>query len=150
MIQNGVVFFSQDPRSHSFYFYLNIWLRARKVTWPIEKRAPGPLREWSQGELPSTVYEIDVFIVSRTFFLLPYCFLYIFPVHASSPFLPSKLNWTLCRLAVEWYLICQIFQSSLKTLRCSKELHIYTTSFSNYIVFVKKNHNQINKNEKLG
>ena len=31
---------SQDPRSNSLYFDLNIWFRARKVTETFEKRAP--------------------------------------------------------------------------------------------------------------
>ena len=34
-------FASQDPRSYSLYFDLNIWFRARKVTGTFEKRAPG-------------------------------------------------------------------------------------------------------------
>ena len=34
-------FASQDPRSYSLYFELNIWFRARKVTGTFEKRAPG-------------------------------------------------------------------------------------------------------------
>ena len=33
-------FASQDPRSYSLYFDLNIWFRARKVTGTFEKRAP--------------------------------------------------------------------------------------------------------------
>ena len=33
-------FVSQDPRSYSLYFDLNIWFRARKVTGTFEKRAP--------------------------------------------------------------------------------------------------------------
>ena len=36
-------FASQDPRSYSLYFDLNIWFRARKVTGTFEKRALGPL-----------------------------------------------------------------------------------------------------------
>ena len=35
-------FVSQDPRSYSLYFDLNIWFRARKVTGTFEKRAPEP------------------------------------------------------------------------------------------------------------
>ena len=35
------LFASQDPRSYSLYFDLNIWFRARKVTGTFEKRAPG-------------------------------------------------------------------------------------------------------------
>ena len=34
-------FASQDPRSYSLYFDLNIWFRARKVIGTFEKRAPG-------------------------------------------------------------------------------------------------------------
>ena len=35
---------SQDPRSYSLYFDLNIWFRARKVTGTFEKRASaGPV-----------------------------------------------------------------------------------------------------------
>ena len=34
-------FASQDPRSYSLNFYLNIWFRARKVTGTFEKRVPG-------------------------------------------------------------------------------------------------------------
>ena len=34
------LFSSQDPRSYSLYFDLNIWFRARKVTGTFEKRAP--------------------------------------------------------------------------------------------------------------
>ena len=34
-------FVSQDPRSYSLYFDLNIWFRARKVNGTFEKRAPG-------------------------------------------------------------------------------------------------------------
>ena len=34
-------FASQDPRSYSFYFDLNIWFRARKVNGTFEKQAPG-------------------------------------------------------------------------------------------------------------
>ena len=37
------LFASQDPRSYSLYFDLNIWFRARKVTGTFEKRAPGPV-----------------------------------------------------------------------------------------------------------
>ena len=37
------LFASQDPRSYSFYFDLNIWFRACKVTGTFEKRAPGRL-----------------------------------------------------------------------------------------------------------
>ena len=33
---------SQNPLSYSFYFDLNIWFRAWKVTGTFEKRAPGP------------------------------------------------------------------------------------------------------------
>ena len=40
MKQNGVVT-SQDPRSYSLYFDLNISFRAQKVTGTLEKRAPG-------------------------------------------------------------------------------------------------------------
>ena len=36
------LFASQDPRSYSLYFDLNISFRARKVTGTFEKRAPGP------------------------------------------------------------------------------------------------------------
>ena len=36
-------FARQEPRSYSFYFDLNIWFRARKVTETFEKRAQGPL-----------------------------------------------------------------------------------------------------------
>ena len=46
-------FVSQDPRSYSLYFDLNIWFRARKVTGTFEKRAPGPesfLRATNQTE----------------------------------------------------------------------------------------------------
>ena len=32
-------FASQDPRSYSFYFDLNIWFRAWKVIGILEKRA---------------------------------------------------------------------------------------------------------------
>ena len=35
------LFSSQDPRSYSLFFDLNIWFRARKVTGTFEKRAPG-------------------------------------------------------------------------------------------------------------
>ena len=42
MKQNGVVW-SQERRSYSLYFDLNIWFRARKVTGTFEKRASGPL-----------------------------------------------------------------------------------------------------------
>ena len=44
-------FSGQDPRSYSFYFYLNIWFRARKVTGPFEKRAPDqiPLQSDMEG-----------------------------------------------------------------------------------------------------
>ena len=37
------LFASQDPRSYSLYFDLNIWFWARKVTGTFEKRAPGHL-----------------------------------------------------------------------------------------------------------
>ena len=37
------LFASQDPRSYSLYFDLNIWFRACKVTGTFEKRAPGRL-----------------------------------------------------------------------------------------------------------
>ena len=36
------LFASQEPRSYSLYFDLNIWFRARKVTGTFEKRAPDP------------------------------------------------------------------------------------------------------------
>ena len=39
------LFASQDPRSYSLYFDLNIWLRARKVTGTFEKRVPDPKME---------------------------------------------------------------------------------------------------------
>ena len=35
------LFASQDPRSYSLFFDLNIWFRARKDTGTFEKRAPG-------------------------------------------------------------------------------------------------------------
>ena len=35
------LFASQDPRSYSLFFDLNIWFRARKGTGTFEKRAPG-------------------------------------------------------------------------------------------------------------
>ena len=35
------LFASQDPRSYSLYFDLNIWFWARKVTGIFEKGAPG-------------------------------------------------------------------------------------------------------------
>ena len=35
-------FASQDSRSYSLYFDLNISFRARKVTGTFEKQAPGP------------------------------------------------------------------------------------------------------------
>ena len=47
MKQNGVVA-SQDSRSYSLYFGLNIWFRARKVTGTFEKRAPGASPELYQ------------------------------------------------------------------------------------------------------
>ena len=37
------LFASQDPRSYSFYFDLNIWFRARKVTGTLKQRAPDAL-----------------------------------------------------------------------------------------------------------
>ena len=40
-------FASQDPRSYSLYFDLNIWFRVRKVTGTFEKRAPGLLWDFS-------------------------------------------------------------------------------------------------------
>jgi len=106
-----------------------------------------PSREWSQEEL--RLYMKFIYSSFQGLFLLPYCFLYIFPVHASSPFLPSKLNWTLCRLAVEWYLIWEIFLPSrrwdvAKSYIFTPQVSL-TTSFS-----LKKNHNRINKNKKLG
>ena len=39
------LFASQDPRSYSLYFDLNIWFRARKVTGTLEKRVPDPKME---------------------------------------------------------------------------------------------------------
>ena len=36
-------FASQDPRSYSLYFDLNVCFRARKVSGAFEKRAPGLL-----------------------------------------------------------------------------------------------------------
>ena len=38
-------FASQDPRSYSLYFDLNICFRARKVIGTLEKRAPGALNQ---------------------------------------------------------------------------------------------------------
>ena len=38
------LFASQDPRSYSLYFDLNIWFRARKVTGTFEKRAPDQVK----------------------------------------------------------------------------------------------------------
>ena len=91
----------------------------------------------------STVYESHIFIVSRTFFLLPFSVLLplLFSIHFSSTrFLTVfTLKTELNSLSSYSRMILNMRNfSSLKTLRCSKELHIYTTSFSNYIVFVKK------------
>ena len=41
-------FVSQDPRSYSLYFDLNILFRARKVTGTFEKPAPGSCELVSQ------------------------------------------------------------------------------------------------------
>ena len=85
----------------------------------------------------STVYEIHIFIVSRTFFFITV----LFSIHFSSTrFLAVfTLKTELNSLSSCSRMILNMRNfSSLKTLRCSKELNIYTTSFSNYIVFVKK------------
>ena len=42
---------SQDPRSYSFYFDLNIWFRAQKVIGISDKLAPGPLHKASRWNL---------------------------------------------------------------------------------------------------
>lgn len=84
----------------------------------------------------STVYEIHILIVSRPFFITV-----LFSIHFSSTrFLTVfTLKTELNSLSSCSRMILNMRNfSSLKTLRCSKELHIYTTSFSNYIVFVKK------------
>ena len=39
------LFASQDPRSYSLFFDLNIWFRAREVTGTFEKRAPAYKKE---------------------------------------------------------------------------------------------------------
>lgn len=84
----------------------------------------------------STVYEIHILIVSRPFFITV-----LFSIHFSSTrFLTVfTLKTELNSLSSCSRMILNMRNfSSLKTLRCSKELHIYITSFSNYIVFVKK------------
>ena len=86
----------------------------------------------------STVYEIHIFIVSRPFFFI---ITVLFSIHFSSTrFLTLfTLKTELNSLSSCSRMILNMRNfSSLKALRCSKELHIYTTSFSNYIVFVKK------------
>ena len=54
MKQNWVA--SQDPRSYSLYFGLNIWFRARKATATSEKQAPGVLRQRKMITSPSDKY----------------------------------------------------------------------------------------------
>ena len=45
-------FASEDPHySYSFYFDLNIWFKAHKVTGTFDKRAPGPLSKASRRNL---------------------------------------------------------------------------------------------------
>ena len=50
MKQKRVVF-QPGPTLLFFYFYLNIWFRARKFTGPFEKRAPGLLWEYCQQSM---------------------------------------------------------------------------------------------------
>ena len=45
---------SQDPRSYSLYFDLNIWLRAWKVTGTFEKRVPVAKR-YGTGSLLASI-----------------------------------------------------------------------------------------------
>ena len=62
-------FASQDPRSYSLYFDLNIWFRARKVTGTFEKGAPhlsdpriksaGTVCRWISKILK--IYKVSVF-----------------------------------------------------------------------------------------
>ena len=49
-------FASQDSRSYSLNFYLNIWFRARKVTGTFEKRVPG-LQQFFSALWPSGLVE---------------------------------------------------------------------------------------------
>ena len=39
----------QNPRSHSLYFFLKIWFRARNVIGTFERRAPGLVTEFRPG-----------------------------------------------------------------------------------------------------
>ena len=58
-------FASQDPRSYSLYFDLNICFRARKVIGTLEKRAPGALNQrlfLSQRFLKLADFQINIII----------------------------------------------------------------------------------------
>ena len=58
-------FASQDPRSYSLYFDLNICFRVRKVIGTLEKRAPGALNQrlfLSQRFLKLADFQINIII----------------------------------------------------------------------------------------
>ena len=94
-----------------------------------------PSREWSQGEL--RLYMKFIYSSFQGLFFISLLFFIHF---SSTRFLTVfTLKTELNSLSSRSRMILNIRNfSPLKTLRCSIELHICTTSFSNYIVFVKK------------
>ena len=66
------LFASQDPRSYSLYFDLNIWFRARKVTGTFEKRAPALGVHFSEvcikRDLTVTAFHNIAFVIWKILF----------------------------------------------------------------------------------
>ena len=94
-----------------------------------------PSREWSQRELRLYMKFIYSSFQGRFFITV------LFSIHfCSTRFLTVfTLKTELNSLSSRSRMILNMRNfSSLKTSRCSEELHIYTTSFCNYIIFVKK------------
>ena len=78
-------FVSQDPRSYSLYFDLNIWFRARKVTGTFEKRAPGLEQSDSHVCLTYVKQPKDV---AKKYVMPPFLYKYILIYFATN--LPHK------------------------------------------------------------
>ena len=85
-----------------------------------------PSREWSQRELRLYMKFIYSSFQGRFFITV------LFSIHfCSTRFLTVftlKTDWTLCRLAVEWYLICEIFLPSRR--RDVAKSYIFTPQVS--------------------
>ena len=105
-------FASQDPRSYSSYFDLNIWFPAGKVTGTFDKRAPGSTvgikektgsnrKNICERSEPSADYLSDRF--ARFFFYLPRRF--FLPFHPMPSLAPPT-----CKCV--WAPVAAIFQTA--------------------------------------